>query len=511
MVRSEFNPVLKLIHRVVEDQRDRDESDHKLLQRFIDLRDEAAFHTLLRRHGAMVFDVCRSVLGNEVDAEDAFQATFLILARKAASIRKAASVGSWLHGVAYRTAREARARSTTRNKSEARAPTREMTEQDHLTWREVREVLHEELTGLPERYRVPLVMCFLEGKTQDQAAAQLGLAKSTVKERLERGKEFLRARLVRRGLGPAALLVAAAWPAAIASACLPSTFIASTVKAAGLSAVGQATTGVISTKVTALTEGVMKAMFLTKLKIAAAALLLVVAGFGAIVMMAQAGTGSPNNQNPLPQFLAAPDREKKEADNEGAALHQVVQGQTWFVTRVDHVTNTIHFQFHPAFVALAGIAGGGGVGGGVGGAPGGGPGGFPNKAPAPDPEGIALQMAVAKDANVVVDGRPGKLADVQIGMQISLQMATDQPIITRIEASTRGTAILTAVDVEKKAITVMAAGKKLTVPLAAEMRITIPGKLNAQVADLKVGMRVNVQTAVEANRIVVTAILTNAE
>jgi RNA polymerase sigma factor (sigma-70 family) len=272
MVKAVSSPILQLIRQVVEDQCMRDASDQHLVQRFSDQRDEAAFHTLLRRHGPMVLDVCRGVLGNEANAEDAFQATFLILARKAASIRKAASVGCWLHGVAYRTALNARTQSATRQKCEARAPVRQLSQPDDLTWRELREVLHQELTGLAERYRAPLVMCYLEGKTQDQAAAQLRLAKSTLKERLERGRGLLRARLVRRGLGPA-LLVAAAWPAAIASACLPSMLVSSTVKAAGLSAVGKATVGVISTKVAALAEGVMKSMLLTKLKTAAAVLL----------------------------------------------------------------------------------------------------------------------------------------------------------------------------------------------------------------------------------------------
>jgi RNA polymerase sigma factor (sigma-70 family) len=267
MRKAVSSPILRVIRQVVDDPEVREASDRDLLQRFSERRDAAAFHALLRRHGPMVFDVCRGVLGNEANAEDAFQATFLILARKAASIRKAASVGSWLHSVAYRTALLARAQEATRKKSEAHAPARQMSEPDDLTWREVRAVLHEELNKLPERYRVALVMCYLESKTQDQAAAQLGLAKSTLKERLERGKELLRARLVRRGLGPAVLLVAATWPAPVASACFLPTLMSATVKAAGLSVAGQATAGVISAKVAALSEGVMRAMFVTKMRL----------------------------------------------------------------------------------------------------------------------------------------------------------------------------------------------------------------------------------------------------
>jgi RNA polymerase sigma factor (sigma-70 family) len=201
MPKAVSSPILQLIRRVVDDQSVRQLSDHHLLEQFRDQQDETAFGTLLRRHGPMVLDVCRSVLGNEADAEDAFQATFLILARKAPSIRKTASAGSWLHGVAYRTALKARVQSATRQMNEARAPARQVSEPDDMTWREVRQVLHQELRGLAERYSVPLVLCYLEGKTQDEAAAQLGLATSTLKQRLERGRSLLRARLVRRGPG----------------------------------------------------------------------------------------------------------------------------------------------------------------------------------------------------------------------------------------------------------------------------------------------------------------------
>src|SRR5262245_7258815 len=122
MVQAVSSPILQLIRRAVDDRRVRELSDADLLQRFAQQHEEVAFQALLRRHGAMVLDVCRGVLGNEADAEDAFQATFLILARKAASIRKSASVGSWLHGVAYRTSLKARAQSRTRRKHDTRVP-----------------------------------------------------------------------------------------------------------------------------------------------------------------------------------------------------------------------------------------------------------------------------------------------------------------------------------------------------------------------------------------------------
>jgi cytochrome c peroxidase len=272
--------ILQVMRRFVDDQSARQLSDQHLLQQFSNGRDEAAFAALLRRHGPMVLDVCRGVFGNEADAEDAFQATFLVLARKAASIRKTASVGSWLHGVAYRTALKARAQSATRHKNEGRAQARTVSAPDDLTWREMQEILHQELTTLAERYRVPLVVCYLEGKTQDEAAAQLGVAKSTLKERLERGRSLLRARLVRRGLGPASVLLLTAWPAATASAAwatcttLQGTLASATIKAACLYAAGStAASSAVSGKVAALTAGVLRSMLLSKIKIATAAVL----------------------------------------------------------------------------------------------------------------------------------------------------------------------------------------------------------------------------------------------
>jgi RNA polymerase sigma factor (sigma-70 family) len=283
VVQAAASPILKMIRRMVEDVRVRELPDQDLVQRFLEQQDQAAFHALLRRHGPMALDVCRSVLDNEADAEDAFQATFLILARKSGSIRKTASLASWLHGVAYRTALKARAQSAARQKHETRAPARQPAQPDDLSWREVRQAVHEEVNRLPDRYRAPLVLCYLEGVTQEAAAVRLALAKSTLRERLERGRSLLRTRLLRRGLGPAAVLVTAAWPAVNASDYVPLSVVSSTVKAASLFAAGQtAAVGLISAKAAALTEGVLKTMLLSKLKVAVAVLLAIGAlGIGA--------------------------------------------------------------------------------------------------------------------------------------------------------------------------------------------------------------------------------------
>jgi cytochrome c peroxidase len=301
MARAFSSPILQLIRRVVKDERVRQLSDSLLLQQLCEGRDEAAFAALLYRHGAMVLGVCRSVLRNEADAEDAFQATFLILARKAASIRKSASVGSWLHGMAHRTALKARAQSATREKNVARVPARPALQPDDLAWREVQQLVHEELAGLAERYRDPLVACYLEGKTQEQAAAQLGVAVSTLKERMERGRSQLRARLVRRGLGTAAILTAAAWPEA-GSASVPETLASRTIQAAHRFAGGRLASTVASAKVAALTEGALKTMVLTKLKLTMVVLagMALVAGGASLTMLAAPTSQPPAADRALP-------------------------------------------------------------------------------------------------------------------------------------------------------------------------------------------------------------------
>ncbi len=199
MANAVSSSVLRFIRSVVDDPRMRGCADRELLARYLGGRDEAAFVALVRRHGPMVLDVCRGVLACEADAEDAFQATFLVLAKKAGSIREATSLAGWLHGVAYRVARRAQTEFARRQKHEAAAAARPggAPTEDEPSWREVRQVVHEELGGLPERLRAPLALCYLRGLTQDQAAAELGLPKGTLRGRLERGRALLRARLLR--------------------------------------------------------------------------------------------------------------------------------------------------------------------------------------------------------------------------------------------------------------------------------------------------------------------------
>jgi len=234
----------------------------------------------------MVLGVCRRVLGNHHDAEDAFQATFLVLIRKAASVMPREKVANWLYGVAYQTALKSRATSARRRAKEGRlmaTPEPAASEQDF--WREVQPLLDEELNRLPSKYREPIILCELMGKTRKEVARQLSWPEGTVSGRLARARKMLASRLARRGVALSVGALAAALSQNAASAGMPTSLVGTTVKAASVFAAGQAAAaGVLSAKVAALTEGVLKSMLLTKLKIATAVLaatsLVAGAGFG---------------------------------------------------------------------------------------------------------------------------------------------------------------------------------------------------------------------------------------
>jgi RNA polymerase sigma factor (sigma-70 family) len=183
--------------------------DRELLERFARLHDEIAFAALVARHGPLVLRVCCRVLPDWQAAEDAFQATFLVSARKAGSITRRERLAGWLHGVAYRVASRARVEMAKRLNRESRVEPRTLTDPlEDVSARELRAVLDEELTRLPARYRLPLLLCYVEEQTRDQVAGQLGWSVRTLTRRLERGRELLRMRLTRRGItAPAAFLV----------------------------------------------------------------------------------------------------------------------------------------------------------------------------------------------------------------------------------------------------------------------------------------------------------------
>jgi RNA polymerase sigma factor (sigma-70 family) len=205
-------PLLGCLRRAVGAAGHGEPTDRDLLQRYVADRDHAAFAALVRRHGRRVFATCRRVLGNTADVDDAFQATFLVLLDKARSVRWEASLGAWLATVAHRVAVRARCRAAKRAGREAHTDLPDRAAPagcDLLLWREACAVLHEELDRLPDEFRRPLVLCYIEGLTRDEAAQSLGCSLDAVRGRLERGRARLRGRLERRGLTLSAGLLAA--------------------------------------------------------------------------------------------------------------------------------------------------------------------------------------------------------------------------------------------------------------------------------------------------------------
>jgi len=303
-------------------------SDAELLQRFVRTRDEAAFELLLWRHGPVVLSLCQRLLRNEQDAEDAFQATFLILVRKARSIGKREALASWLYKVAYRVACRARPRVpiacghpiALERYGAADTP-------DDVICRDLRLHLDDELARLPETYRRPLVLCYLEGKTHDEAARLLGWPKGTVATRLARGRERLRLRLGRRGWALSAAALASILTERAVAGAVSAELIRATLGAAVAFATGATTLGVaVSTKSLALTEGVLRAMWYSKMKLAAGLTLTVLlagAGIGIAVRQAWAGAGPDDPQ--AAQFDPAPAQFVQFGGKKGASQTDVAE------------------------------------------------------------------------------------------------------------------------------------------------------------------------------------------
>jgi RNA polymerase sigma factor (sigma-70 family) len=296
MASGQAGPVLRFLRKIVVTASGGESTDRQLLERFVRDRDANAFAGLVQRHGPMVLGVCRRVLRNADDAEDAFQATFLVLVHKARAIGRPDRLGNWLYGVAYRTALRARSYAARRRIQEERVI--QMPAADpalEVAAKDLRQALDRELAGLSEKYRLPLVLCYLEGMSTDEVASQLGCARGTVLSRLARGRERLRRRLVRRGLVLSVALFAAALADSTAPAALQAALAESTIKAAVVTAAGQATAaGAVSAHVVALTKGVVRSMLWTKLKIAGVVLIAVtMAGGTAVVLTHRALADKP--------------------------------------------------------------------------------------------------------------------------------------------------------------------------------------------------------------------------
>jgi len=268
-------------------------ADAELLRGFVHAADESAFEALVRRHGPMVLAVCRRVLRNGADAEDCFQATFLVLARKANAIHNQQSLASWLYKVAYRIALRARANRAQRVARESQLRSEQNAISPDQGVRDLTYLVDEEVQRLPEKYRTPVLLCYLQGQTNEEAARQMRCPTGTVKVRLLRARELLRKRLTRRGLGLFLAGLLAAWSQP-AQASLPPALQSATLEAGIQVGSGQTLAALgLSAGATCLAESWLKRLALAKIKLSCALLMLLALAVGTDHLIQKAWSAEP--------------------------------------------------------------------------------------------------------------------------------------------------------------------------------------------------------------------------
>jgi RNA polymerase sigma factor (sigma-70 family) len=558
MATNQMSKVIQHLRRAVLLRDGEGLTDGQLLECFIEHREEAAFTALVRRHGPMVWSVCRRLL-NHHDAEDAFQATFLVLCRKVASIQPREMAANWLYGVAHQTALQARrtaARRRARERQVTEMPEPAVPEKD--LWRDLQPLLDEELSRLPDKYRCVIVLCDLEGKTRKEAARQLGVPEGTVAGWLARARTMLAKRLTRHGFALSGGALAAVLSEKVASASVSISAVSSTIKAAGFFAAGQAATAG-SANVVGLAEEVLRAMLLAKLK-QAAAVILILAVFGL-------GTGTWTHSVAGEKPAQAQKGESKnsigsEAKRKEEPRRERHTAKKWHIVSLDGVGNyvdlnqrtvTIMSPREPGSNTSTGMtldveptatiivddkqatladlktdysvlvnveyewefrdkavvrsravrieALGSEVGALV-------------RALSHDGSTITVQSEdkgaitdavyrIAPDAKVVINNKKGRLADVRPKMQVSLHMSAVKPLVVGVTAAgPKVEGIVTAVHPAEHTISLNIKNTHLTsvgVPVAQDARVMIDGK-EGKLADLQAGERVIVHMSAESDK-----------
>jgi RNA polymerase sigma factor (sigma-70 family) len=328
-----LHPLLRYLRRLSSGLAGGDVEDAQLLHRFLTQHDESAFTAIVQRYGAMVWALCVRRLGETPEAEDAFQATFLVLVRKAHALRDPEPLGPWLYGVAYRTAMKLRGRRARLAARETALPEQTAEERPEQIWNDLRPILDEEVNRLPTKYRQPVLLCYLQGLSSEEAARRLGCAKGTIFSRLSRARDLLRRRLSKRGVCvPVGVLAAVLTDNAVRSA-PPAILCASTIRTSLLFAAGT-TSPALSAPLAALVEGVLRSMFLSKVKFVAIVLLtLGLFGSGAGFVAHRTGAEQPASKPvPAPVRPAAvadkakekePEAKPKPKANEAFAIAQL--------------------------------------------------------------------------------------------------------------------------------------------------------------------------------------------
>jgi RNA polymerase sigma factor (sigma-70 family) len=341
MPTGQANRLMPTLRRVVLARQAASRSDGELLGAFVDGRDADAFAELVRRHGPMVLGVCRRVVGDHATADDAFQASFLVLARRAAGVRPREQVGNWLYGVAYRTALKARmvlARRRSREKQVDAMP--EPTAPAARTdWTDLLSVIDEELARLPDKLRLPVVLCDLEGRPQREVAKHLNVPPATLATRLASARRTLAARLTRRGVTLSGGALAGLLGTHAAAPAVPTALAGGVVRAVEAGATGSALHSLVSANAVQLSEGVMRMMMLAKLKavaVLAVTALVLTTGLGVGLVPAAADDSAPRSGAPQgarsrrPQHRrrdlppsALPGRARNAADRDGNVVFRV--------------------------------------------------------------------------------------------------------------------------------------------------------------------------------------------
>ena len=418
------------------------ETDRELLRAFADDGNEAAFAEIVRRHGPLVLGVCRRVLGNADDADDAFQATFLVLARKAASVPWRDTIKNWLHGVACRVAMKARGRALRRREKEKLAASQQPVAVPVEAWNELRSVLDDEIELLPAKYRDVLILCYLEGKTRDEAAEQLGWSLGSVKGCLERGRELLRTRLCKRGLTLSAALSAGLLCDATAGAgTVPAVLQAMTVQSAFHFVAGSASHAALAGPVLQLAQGALNAMLIAKLKTIGTITLLFAFGTTAFWGAYQTNAGGGVE---LTSSARAQDAPRRAVDQEGVRGKDGNKKSDFLglIKAIDLKVGTL------TATSLRDGEGG----------------------------GDSTFSLASKDLKVVSTmGVALKLSDLTVGTRVQLDLKDTDVLAIHVEHPTVP-AFLNSVDAAKRTIEARAERKIGQYEVAADAKITIKGK-----------------------------------
>lgn len=516
---------------------DDESSDGQLLDRFIDDQDALAFEELVRRHSSMVLGVCRRVLDNAHDAEDCFQAVFLVLVRKAASVRPREMVGNWLYGVAYRTALEARKLAARRRNREKKRcemhSNRAETKSDD--WQELQPLLDQELAKLPNKYRGVLISCDLEGRTRKEVAQILGLPEGTVASRLARARVLLAKRLSRRNLA----ISAGALAVLLSNKALtevPATLSMATAHAALQLAGGQPITGIVSGHVAALTDAVVRSLVWTRLTIASAVVvLLTILGIGLGTLLPSVLANKNSLEDKPNALVAKPEKPQVARDciiqqidtasqtlqASGDELYDVQIGPATRIT-LDGAERKlgdlrtgmiVHLEMQRApngrrdalSITVAGEAVVGIVEGmnddsvtirsEIG----------PNK--------IEKTYHLEKGAAITVDGKKTKHGDLKLKMRVILHLSPSKKAVGIKAVGPKVAVTVKSVQVDKRTLALDVPNLHLVaegVAVAEDAEIVIDGK-KSTLADLQVCMRVTVQMSAESQRSYVVGITTRSQ